>query len=322
MRQIIAILTLLILSSCNEKAVIINESVGKLNKVLVVTDHQIWQSPAGDTLRNVMGTYIDGLVRQEANFTLNQMVPAGFKNLARKNRNYIVLRLGDKSAINFEQNTYSQPQLGVTITGTSTKNIADIIAVNKDQIISNFRRSELNFKQSQMSRAKVNTEPIRDNLGIKITIPTAYRYAKQEEDFFWLRRDIKDGTMDIMLYEMPLNTIRRDSNVVGDIIAMRDSVGQRIPTADDQPFLTEKAFAPYVNKASVDGKFAYETRGLWEVKDKFMSGPFLNYAIYNKADNNWLVAEGYIFAPSAEQRTYIFELEAILRSIEFIEESE
>ena len=46
-----------------------------------------------------------------------------------------------------------------------------------------------------------------------------------------------------------------------------------------------------------------------------MSGPFINYWIEDKVNNRYLIAEGFVFAPSVGKRDYIFELEAIIRSI-------
>ena len=51
------------------------------------------------------------------------------------------------------------------------------------------------------------------------------------------------------------------------------------------------------------------------MKNAFMSGPFINYAIEDKPNNRYVVLEGYVFAPSVEKRDHIFELEAILRSV-------
>ena len=45
-----------------------------------------------------------------------------------------------------------------------------------------------------------------------------------------------------------------------------------------------------------------------------MSGPFINYAIEDKANNRFVIIEGYVFAPSVEKRDYIFELESIIKS--------
>ena len=46
-----------------------------------------------------------------------------------------------------------------------------------------------------------------------------------------------------------------------------------------------------------------------------MSGPFINYWIEDKANNRYLIVEGFVFAPSVGKRDYVFELEAIIRSI-------
>ena len=48
-----------------------------------------------------------------------------------------------------------------------------------------------------------------------------------------------------------------------------------------------------------------------------MSGPFINYWIEDEVNNRFLVAEGFVFAPSVEKRAYVFELEAIIQSISF-----
>ena len=46
-----------------------------------------------------------------------------------------------------------------------------------------------------------------------------------------------------------------------------------------------------------------------------MSGPFINYWIQDTLNNRYLVAEGFVFAPSVQKRDYVFELEAIIQSI-------
>ena len=81
--------------------------------------------------------------------------------------------------------------------------------------------------------------------------------------------------MEILVYEVPFQVIDRDTNVVGNIIKMRDSIGEaRVPGPTEGSFLiTEEAYAPYLFESNIDGKFAYETRGTWEVKNAFMAGP-------------------------------------------------
>ena len=80
---------------------------------------------------------------------------------------------------------------------------------------------------------------------------------------------------------------------------------------------TEKAYRAFFGKAErvANSEYAYETKSLWQVKDAFMSGPFINYWIQDTINNRYLVAEGFVFAPSVRKRDYIFELEAIIQSI-------
>jgi len=58
-----------------------------------------------------------------------------------------------------------------------------------------------------------------------------------------------------------------------------------------------------------------ETRGQWEVKNDFMAGPFLNYTILDAKNNRLIVFEGFTYAPSVNKREFIFELEAIAKSM-------
>ena len=67
----------------------------------------------------------------------------------------------------------------------------------------------------------------------------------------------------------------------------------------------------------MSGITSFETKSTWEVKDAFMAGPFINYAIEDEVNNRLLVIEGFVFAPSMGKRDYIFELESIIKSIQF-----
>ena len=79
--------------------------------------------------------------------------------------------------------------------------------------------------------------------------------------------------------------------------------------------ITEKAYTPHLFETKIDGKITYELRGKWEVKNDFMAGPFVNYSILDKANNRIIVFEGFTYAPAVNKRAFLFELEAIGRSL-------
>ena len=79
--------------------------------------------------------------------------------------------------------------------------------------------------------------------------------------------------------------------------------------------ITEKDYRPYFYKLNMGGKIIYETKGMWEVKNDFMGGPFINYILKDKKSNEWVIVEGFAFAPSVSKRDYMFELNSILSTI-------
>ncbi len=97
---------------------------------------------------------------------------------------------------------------------------------------------------------------------------------------------------------------------------MRDSVGiKQLPVEDEGQFVTEEAYAPYIKTTLVDTRFAYETKGTWEIKNQWMAGPFVNYAIRDVKNSRYLILEGFAYAPRVAKRDLQLELESILKSV-------
>ena len=158
-------------------------------------------------------------------------------------------------------------------------------------------------------------EARKEVMGVSLRIPSAYHIAKATNDFYWIRKELKSGSTNIIIYEVPLDMINKDSTTVGNIIKMRDSIGgKHLPVEDDGRFITEEAYAPFLFTTEINGKPAYETKGTWEVKNQYIAGPFVNYAVRDEANNRYLILEGFTYAPSVEKRDLQFELESILKS--------
>jgi hypothetical protein len=109
-----------------------------------------------------------------------------------------------------------------------------------------------------------------------------------------------------------------ESKVSENIIAVRNRIGKKhIPGSDPETMymITEEAFTPRTSETVIAGKKAFETRGKWEVKNDFMAGPFVNYTVVDKKHNRIVVFEGFTYAPSVNKRAFLFELEAIAKSM-------
>lgn len=320
MKQIFFLLFLSVtLISCvdgKDNQVILAESSGNINNLSVIIENDLWKGEIGDAIRTYLAAPVDGLPQEEPLFSINQIPPESFSGFVRKNRLFLSIQKADSASVQIANNPYARPQTGIYITGETNEEIINQIRENSEKIISTFKKTEIREKQRRISKSLADDSRLEEQLGVSLKFPSAYRFAKEGEDFFWIRKDIPNGSMEILVYELPMSTVLKDTNIIGNIINMRDSIGETyIPgPVEGSYMITEEAYAPYLFDSQIDGKFAYETRGMWEVKNYFMAGPFVNYAVIDEENDRILVLEGFAFAPSARKRDNIFELDAILRS--------
>ena len=318
-----ALLFILVAVACNNgsDSAYKAESSGNLNQLNVVVSNDDWQGEIGENIREIFAEDVAGLPQQEPKYALNQIPPEAFTGFARKNRTFIKIEDAPQAAHKILIDSFAKPQVGIAVAGPNQKGIINELNSNKDTFLKKLEQTELKEKRRRMRKAPNKTEVLEKSLGFTMLFPSAYRYAKQEENFFWMRKDIKNGSMELLAYEVPISTIESGGDIIANVIKMRDSVGERhIPGPnEDTHMITEKAYAPYLFETEIDGKFAYEIKGTWEVKGFFMAGPFVTYAIKDEKNDRYLILEGFVFKPSSSKRQQMFEIEAILKSAEFID---
>ena len=322
-KTFIILASILVILSCdNDKknnTRILSKSSGNVNSLSVVLDNNLWEGEVGETIRNTLAAPVFGLPQDEPLFNISQIPTSVFSGFVTKSRIILKIEKGKEAAIKIGTNRYARPQKVVLITGKTNAEINNQITTNAEQIIAVFKNEELKEKQRRIKISLHKNNTIKEKLGVSIKFSSAYRIAKDEANFYWIRRDISTGTTNVMLYELPYDAIKENDSLITQIIKMRDSIGKtHIPGPTDGSYMiTESAYAPFLAKTIVDNKPAFETRGLWEVKNAFMAGPFINYIIDDKLNDRLLVIEGFAFAPSVGKRDYMFELEAIIKSIKF-----
>lgn len=319
---VLAISCFMIFACNNDKSgksiqrVVPESSGGPINDLSIVVSNDLWNGKVGEAIREVLAAPVDGLPQDEPLFSMKQMPPKVFSGFATQNR--IVLKIGKgKSSLSIEENTYAKPQKVVFINGNNEDEIIKLIKDNSKKIVSEFKKTEMNEKQRRIKKSLHKINIIENNLGVTLNFPTVYRIAKEEDNFFWIRKDITTGSMNLMIYQVPLDAIQEGDDAVNQVIKIRDSIGKKhIPGEKEGSYLiTEQAYSPFFFKEIVDNKPTYVTKGTWEVKGVIMGGPFINYAIEDKINNRYIVAEGFTFAPSVQKRDFMFELEAIIKSL-------
>jgi hypothetical protein len=319
--SILTLIMALFLISCNEgdskKQRFVSDSSGNINNISVVVDNILWEDNVGEAIRNVLAAPLEGLPQDEPIFSISQMPTQVFSGFTTKNRTVLKIEKGKPASTTIYKDVYAKPQSVIVVSGQTNAEIIDQLNTNAEKIVLTFKNSEIKEKQKRIELSLFDDKPLKEVLGISLKFPSVYRIAKTEDNFFWIRKDIKTGTMDFLVYQAPISAIRKGDSAVTDIVRLRDSIGMKHIEGrlEGSYMATESAYAPYIFETIIDNKPTFETKGIWDLKNDFMSGPFINYAIEDKVNNRYIIIEGYVFAPSVEKRDYVFELESIIRSL-------
>lgn len=321
-KLIFLLLALVIIISCKEgnKQSYLPRSIGGVNTISVVVDNELWNGKVGDKIREYFAAPALGLTMDEPIFSINYIPPAVFTGTVRNMRAVLYIEKDTLNIGHLKSDMYATPQkIGVIKGRTEDEIIANIDSKAKE-IIASFKNLEIKEAQKRFKRSLSKETVLKDKFGLELTVPAAFKVVKQADNFVWIETQIPKGTMNVIAYEMPENSFSNDSTFVSDIVRMRDSIGEAfIPGPDVTGKTThmrgDPAFAPHIFATEVGGLKAVEVRGIWDIKNFPMAGPFLTYIINDKENNRKMVLEGFTFAPSANKRDYMFELEAIMRSI-------
>jgi hypothetical protein len=271
-------------------------------------------------VRNKFASPVIGLPQEEPVFTLNQYPVKLLEGFMNNSRNIMVIKKEAKSQFRIEYNEYANPQIVVHISGKTVQELLDTIQANDSLMITKFRQSEIKVFQNRIKQdSLIDTKYLKEKFNIKTAIPAKYKMVMRGKKFIWYKKDITSGNVSLVFYQIPLNSIKDDNKAINRITFIRDSIG-RIYIHGAVPrtrMITEPAFSPYISKTKIFNKPTFETRGNWELLHESMNGPFINYAIQDKTNNRILVIEGFCYAPSKQKRDLMFELEAIIKSVQF-----
>ncbi|MBS9766273.1 MAG: DUF4837 family protein [Flavobacteriaceae bacterium] len=324
MKKTILLLALILsLISCNEgkKAKkILPNSNGRVNELLVVIDETDWKGIVGDSIRAIVTAPVLGLPQPEPSFRVSQVSQKAFSSMFQAGRAILQVGISKKENVSFQKDVYAEPQRIVTVTATSKNELIDLIVKNKKKIVDEFR----NLGIETVQRGFKDYYPFSgvklfQSKGYHFKIPTTYRKVEDTEDFLWYRHRI-DGngnSMELVSYTMPINS--KEDEEGKTIIQNRDSIGEKYlrGETEDSYAITEKAYTPHIFPIKLNGKKAFETRGKWEIKGPYMAaGSFVNYTVVDKKRNRLVVVEGFVYAPGKNKRDYMFELEAVAKTLQ------
>ena len=152
-----------------------------------------------------------------------------------------------------------------------------------------------------------------------MSVPAELVATKRGKDFLWAGTNRVQEDMNFLYYTYPWDPA--ESDFIGRFVEQRDSVLKKnIPGArptqwmttsrgkDDEPVVWARA-------VKINGRRMTEVRGLWELHDGFMGGPFVALVDVDSTERRTVVAEGFVYNPQGQKRDLMRRMEGALQTM-------
>ncbi len=115
---LLAISSLIVNCKTGKEEVILPNSNGKDNQLLVVVKNEQWEKgPIGKAFRQVFGEHLVGLPQPEIPFSISQLNEGALNRMMRVNRNILVIEDGKEAKFLAKKDVYAAPQTVMYVSG-------------------------------------------------------------------------------------------------------------------------------------------------------------------------------------------------------------
>ena len=307
--------------SCNSNSGGLPHSTGKTLEILVVTNNKAqWNSAVGETVKSFFGQEQLGLPQSEPLFSMVNIPEDAFIRMYQSNRDLLIIDISKdvaKAQIENKKDLWASPQRVIKISAPDNESFFKLFEENKEGILTLFNQVERErmIKTFGVAKNIDVANALIEKFNFSLVLPTAYKIAKQDSNFMWIRKETLEDSQGLMIYSYPY----RDSNSFDKsiIVDIRNQMTKRyIPGPADGSYMkvSEAYIKPIIKNITFNELFAVETRGLWETEGDFMGGPYLSYTLVDEAKNRVITIDSYVYAPSQNKRDLLKQLEAICYS--------
>ena len=316
-------------SSCTLSNSGIKRSIGTVNELLVVTnDKEQWEGPLGDSIRAFFSAPQECLPQPEPIFDIVNIADEHLNDLFKKYHNIFIVDINpeaSKTISETKKDVWSEPQRIIKIIAPDEESFYLEFNLKKENYLDLFiaLERERTLTINKMSVDMKLSQEVENKFNLFLPFPGGFYKAKEAPDFMWIRHKItkakQDVELSIMIYSMDYN----DTIVFNPrhIIQWRNSLTlEHVP--GPSPFSFMKIAMNYIPPifdtiTDFPGGYAIETRGLWEVENDFMGGPFISYTFIDQANNKVITLDGYVYNPNDTKKNYVRQLEALFFAAKF-----
>ncbi|MCL2501544.1 MAG: DUF4837 family protein [Bacteroidales bacterium] len=325
--------TIVLSSSCEEGPRRLPGISGKAGEVGIVMDKNHWEGALGSTLRSVLAANYPLLPQPEPMFTLFNIPDNAFGKVFQSHRNLVLVQISSdisEAQVLIQQNVWSAPQIVITLSGPNTEAVAAAFEADRERIVSAIEQAERNRVITGAKRYEDRSLRmlVNESFGGSPYFPDGYALKKQAQskDFIWISYETTRMSQGVFIYSYPYEN--ENSFSKAKMLEHRNAILKReVPGQLENSYMIthsgrNSGEVPTMRWVRYSGRDFAELRGLWEVENDFMGGPFVSHSHFDPNTNRVLVLEAFVYNPRSDKRNYMRQTESILYSFEWASEQE
>lgn len=322
---ILMLMSALILSSCGgnrkskDREDYLPNITGNSGEVLVVINKGYWEGELGSTLRKILAGEYPFLPQREPVFKLFNATPSGFTGSYMLHRNIVIVNVSseiDSAGVKVTTNAWAKPQVIVTVSATTPEEARNLIADNSELIINSIEQAERD--RLIASSIKYEDRDVRmavtRNIGGSPYFPKGFTMKKNTPDFMWISQETTYVNQGILIFKFPYTD---PEQLTPDYLKdkLHDLWQANVPGMRENSYMTfNKVIDPGFRNIEYKGQTMVEMRGLWEVENDYMGGPFVCHIFPDRDRQNIIILNAFVYAPKYDKRKYLRQVESIIYS--------
>ncbi len=307
----------------------LTSSKGLPSELLVVCDPQIMKSDLMDSVKTITEADAPGLGSAENIFRVNNISASNYTSTfwAMHSKVFFLIdRKLKEPEVGVAYNVKAKPQIEVYVKAPDLNSMRQVLGEKREliqQLIMEFQVTRLSSVVQNKYSKKVSDD-LRAVAGYTVKMPTDMVATKRGENFLWGGSNRTQQDINFLFYTYPWDG--EDIANIDRYIEVRDSVlKENIPGSQPDQWMTTSRgdngdYVVWPRMRKIDGETLLEVRGLWELHNGFMGGPFVALVRVDTAESRIVVSEAFVFNPEGQKRDLMRQLEGCLRTMEKVKE--
>jgi hypothetical protein len=327
-RMMWMLLVALMFAACSgerEKKKVQVSSKGLPSELLLVVDKAVWDSDLQDSINSIVKAQVPGLMQVEELFRVTRIFSRDYEATHTTFHTQLFVKVDktlDKPLMGTRRNEYAKPQVELVVAAPSIDVLRDYLMLNSDRIKEILLEAQIE-KRVELLRKKYSKkvdDDLKEVLGMTVRAPENMKATKKGERFLWGGTNLLEKDLNLVVYTYDWHG--EDLNDVDLYVEKRDSVMKHnIPGSSEGQWMRtvreRENKRPLVEcrERKIDGREVLEVRGLWEMRNGALGGPFVSMSRVDTASRRVVVGEGFVYSPSTDKRDLVRQMEAVLRTL-------